>query len=288
MLKKLFIAVCCGVIFAVPFAYRHDIAALIEMYRQNRAAPPGRHISDFRNKDNAPPATPQVVAQEPMSYTQPKLFDPQMKKGTVSKTSSTPLTQKKLLPSLPQEFNLSIPFTSQAPYANWDYPYQEACEEAATLMTSWFISGVTSKTPAESDKDILALIEWEKERFGYYEDTTAAETLAIVHEYFKLPDAFVVDDPTVTQIKEYVSQGYPVIVPASGKQLGNPNFRNGGPAYHAIVIRGYTETMFVTNDPGTRKGKNYQYRIETVMRAMHDWNGGDVAHGAKRVVVVKY
>ena len=36
---------------------------------------------------------------------------------------------------LPEEINLPVPFTPQAPHANWELPYQEACEEAAVLMS---------------------------------------------------------------------------------------------------------------------------------------------------------
>ncbi len=68
--------------------------------------------------------------------------------------------------------------------------------------------------------------------------------------------------------------------------LGNPNFSGEGPLYHALVLKGYTETTFVTNDPGTRLGADYQYDFDTIMTAMHDWNGGGVENGAKVVVVI--
>jgi len=32
------------------------------------------------------------------------------------------------------EINLPVPFTPQAPHANWAMPYKEACEEASALM----------------------------------------------------------------------------------------------------------------------------------------------------------
>ena len=36
--------------------------------------------------------------------------------------------------ALPASLLLEVPFTSQAPFGNWDEPYQEACEEAVMLM----------------------------------------------------------------------------------------------------------------------------------------------------------
>jgi hypothetical protein len=98
--------------------------------------------------------------------------------------------------------------------------------------------------------------------------------------------AEVVEDPSVEDLKKHIVAGYPVIVPTAGRMLGNPNFTGEGPLYHALVLKGFTETTFVTNDPGTRRGADYQYDFETVMNAMHDWNGGDVENGAKVVVVV--
>jgi len=76
-------------------------------------------------------------------------------------------------------------------------------------------------------------------------------------------------------------------VPAAGRELGNPNFTDPGPLYHMLVVRGYTENNFITNDVGTRKGENYQYKYDVLMNAIHDWNGGDVNNG-QRVVIVAW
>ena len=72
---------------------------------------------------------------------------------------------------------------------------------------------------------------------------------------------------------------------ADGKALPNPYFRNGGPVYHALIIRGYTADAFITNDPGTRSGENFLYAYDTLLHAIHDWNHGNVKDG-KRVVLV--
>src|SRR5690554_5866511 len=52
---------------------------------------------------------------------------------------------------VPAEINLAVPFTSQAPTANWDMPFQEACEEAAALMVHYYLTKQTfaSKQAAE-------------------------------------------------------------------------------------------------------------------------------------------
>lgn len=188
----------------------------------------------------------------------------------------------------PDAINLKIPFVSQAPYRDWSMPYQEACEEASAIMASLYYQGDMREMVIGDAGDALLkkVIAWEEERFGYYKDTTVAETVIMLEEYFKLR-ARIVDDPTIEQIKQAVAAGYPVIVPAYGKALPNPYFKNGGPLYHMLVVKGYTETKFITHDPGTNtRGADFPYTYDALMNAIHDWNGGDVPNGAKRVIVV--
>lgn len=189
-------------------------------------------------------------------------------------------------PPIPAEYNLDVPFTTQAPLVNWDHAHDEACEEAAALIVDayWNDRALTDK--AAVDAKLLAIEDWEVQRFGYYESTTVEETASLVREYFNLRNVQIVENPTVSQLKRFISEGKPVMVPAAGRQLGNPNFRSPGPVYHFLVLKGYTDDTFITNDPGTRKGADYVYDIDVIMNAMHDWNGGDVDHGKKAVIVV--
>jgi len=191
--------------------------------------------------------------------------------------------------TLPAEANLDVPFTTQAPYANWDYPYQEACEEASAIMVDAFYRGKTGRiSQATADAAILSLVAYEKSTLGFYEDTTAAQTADFIKGYFGYENVIAKPLTSVDDIKKAVALGYPVIVPAAGKLLGNPNFRNGGPAYHMLVIRGYTPTLFITNDPGTRNGLEYTYTYETLMHAAHEWNGtpANVTEGKPMMIVV--
>ncbi len=192
-------------------------------------------------------------------------------------------------PTVIASVNLKIPFVSQAPHRNWNMPYQEACEEASAIMASLYYAGDTRAMVIGDAGDALLkkVIAWEEERFGYYKDTTVAETVTMLEEYFKLR-ARIVDDPTVDDIKQAVAAGHPVIVPAYGKILPNPYFKNGGPLYHMLVVKGYTETKFITNDPGTNtRGAEFTYKYDALMNAIHDWNGGDVPNGAKRIILVE-
>ena len=169
----------------------------------------------------------------------------------------------------PAEYNLAVPFQAQAPRADWSLPYQEACEEASLIMADAFFNK-TSLTVDEMDARIKELVDWEIKKFGYYEDTAAAEVAVIAKEYFGL-QAEVDSDTSVANIKKYLNENKLVLVPAAGKVLPNPNFSNGGPLYHMLVIRGYTPDKFITNDPGTRKGKEFVYKYNDLLNAVHDW-----------------
>lgn len=190
-------------------------------------------------------------------------------------------------PTLAAEVNLAIPFAVQAPYQNWEAPYDEFCEEASVLMAASYILNRTLPNAATIDAGLLAIKAFEEERFGYYKDTTAEETAVILREYFNISNVAVVYDPTIEDIKKAIAAGRAVIVPAAGRQLLNPYFRQPGPLYHMLVIKGYLrDGTFITNDPGTRRGADFLYDPEVLLGAVHDWNGGDVENGRKVMIVV--
>jgi hypothetical protein len=97
----------------------------------------------------------------------------------------------------------------------------------------------------------------------------------------------IVENPTADDIKRFIANGQPVLAVADGKVLPNPHFRNDGPVYHALIIRGYTEIEFITNDPGTQFGRGFKYKYEDLLNAIHDWNSGDVKDGKKVILVVE-
>lgn len=208
-------------------------------------------------------------------------------------TTPDPSSQRRGI--IPAEYNLAVPFASQAPFGDWGMPYQEACEEASLIMAARYFAGQTL-TPQEMDEEIKKLVAWEKERFGYYEDTTSAEVAAIAQEYFNL-SAYLDYDVSVDSIKKYLSQNKLVLVPAAGRILPNPYFTGDGPLYHMLVIRGYTTDRFITNDPGTRRGQEFVYKYNDLIAAVHDWprsQGGaksdvtaqDMLTGQKVMIVI--
>lgn len=189
---------------------------------------------------------------------------------------------------LPDEANLDVPFTIQAPEQQWDLPYEEACEEASVLMVAAYYQGKTGQLPIEeAKKGILDIVTYENGRFGDYIHTTVAQTGEIATDFLKVSAAKVIPIKSAEEIKRLIANGYPVIVPASGRDLGNPNFKAPGPVYHMLVIKGYTKDgKFITNEPGTRKGYNYLYDVDVVMNALHDYAADDIRTGAKAVLVL--
>ncbi len=198
--------------------------------------------------------------------------------------------------ALPSAKNLAMPFTSQAPTANWDAEHEEFCEEASILMVGRMFQGRNFTNTADAEAGLQQIKQWELDHLGFFESTTAAETKQVIEGIYGL-QVDRLTDPTLEQIKSAVAAGHPVIVPAAGRQLHNPNFKRPGPIYHMLVIKGYTKKgQFITNDPGTRRGENYVYPEQTVMAAIHDWQGpphgpdrgeANITNGPKVALVVR-
>ena len=121
------------------------------------------------------------------------------------------------------EFNLAVPWTSQAPNAVWDHRDQEACEEASIYMVDQFYRGVSEGliNPSVADAAIQDLVDEQMQMFGYFESTTAEQTAELVESYYGYTVELIYN-PTVDQIKNEVLAGHPVVVPAAGQVLANP------------------------------------------------------------------
>lgn len=193
---------------------------------------------------------------------------------------------------LPKQALLTVPFTSQAPTGNWeDDRFQDGCEEASVFMAVKWIKDESFGTAAETEKEIIDISEWEKNKYGSYHDTSAQDTVKrLFQEYFELDNAKAVNNITVNDIKAGLAEGRLVIVPADGTIIGNPNYTAPGPTRHMIVIIGFDETKgeFITNDPGTRKGKDYRYKYQVLYNAIRDYPTGnhEENRGIKKNMIV--
>lgn len=229
-----------------------------------------------KTTDNSQPATGDETRIPPESETGNNL------PLTEQTTSGAPREETT---ELPKEINLAVPFTPQAPFADWSLPYKEACEESSLIMVNYFLKN-QGLTQTLADREILNLAEYQKQKLGYFEDTDAETTAQIMRDYYGYKGAKAVYGVTIDDIKKELAKGRPVIIPAAGRLLGNPFYTFPGPLYHMLVIKGYTEENFITNDPGTKRGKDFLYPFERLYSAIHDWNNGDIYNGRKAMIVV--
>jgi hypothetical protein len=234
------------------------------------------------------PSVPEPVmpaAEAPVKTTVPESSAP-APEAVPAEEAAPPAPVAPVVPAIPHRITvLSVPFTVQAPYAVWDATHEEACEEASMLMVVDYLADREDlRIPAdEAETRILELIDWETEH-GYSVDLTAAEVAKVLSERFGVQAQSVRYD--VVRARQEISAGRPVIIPAAGRLLGNPYFRQPGPMYHMLVIKGYEDAEFITNDPGTRRGENFRYPESVFEAAVHDWNGGNVPEGEQMMVVI--
>ncbi len=178
--------------------------------------------------------------------------------------------------AVPERVLLDVPFTVQAPFGGWSDVRQEyGCEEASILMAMRWVRG-EALTPAQAEQEIIAISEFEKERYGDFHDTSAEDTLKVMKAYFKYDNAFVKFDIGAQDIRAELAEGNVVIVPIDGTKIGNPYYTSPGPPKHKIVIRGYDDATqeFITNDPGTKRGEAYRYSYTVLERALLDYPTG--------------
>lgn len=207
-----------------------------------------------------------------------------VKSTSTLRTAISPLTGTLVLQA--GDINLNVPYTSQAPERNWADPWQNACEEAAVLMIDAYVRGY-GLSPLSAKDELLRMVQWEENQ-NMFISLNAVEVKKIFTDYLHYKKAVkVITNPTVEQIKQLLNEGKPVLALAHGKTLGNKYYSNGGPDYHALVIRGYTNDSFITNDPGVNRGVNFIFPIENIMKSLRDWNDGDVKNGTPVIIVVE-
>lgn len=173
---------------------------------------------------------------------------------------------------------IEIPFSPQAPFAEWtDERQQDGCEEASSIMAVYGILGKTL-TYAEAKTLILDLSDYEIQTIGSFHDTSAEDTAKwIIQDYLKYPNVEVKKNIKAVDIIFELFKGNLVIVPVNGQALENPYFSPPGPDRHMLVIKGYDKEKneFITNDPGTKFGENYRYKADLLFRAIQNYPTGN-------------
>jgi Peptidase_C39 like family len=186
---------------------------------------------------------------------------------------------------IPYKIQRDVSFAPQAPFSVWDELHEEACEEASLIMVKFHLGG-KSLTKQKMEDEIQDLVDYQNEEYGDYKDSDMKELKKIAEDYYEIENIKIVKNFTKEDIKKYLTNSL-IIVPTAGRELGNPNFTAPGPLYHNLVLIGYNGNTIITNDPGTRKGKNYIYDENVLFEAIHDFPGSKkkILNGEKVMLV---
>ena len=204
-------------------------------------------------------------------------------------TGDTNTTQNDSPQPLPEQVNLDITFFAQAPDGIWDLPWKEACEEASVIQAKYYLAWEPLNKQTFKE-EVLAFVDLENQMLWKYIDTSMEETQQVYEAFYEgFGQTKIIENPTVDDLKRELAAWHPIIAPFAWRELGNSNFTNWWPRYHVLVIRGYDDQYFYTNDVGTRRGENFPYSYDVIIGAMHDlipdWTW-DIRDGAKRVLVL--
>ncbi len=269
-----------GLILAIVWLWRGHFAAL-ERDRLMRLDDEG--ALKFLELPTRVSSTPTIAPTTTTRPTDKKSTAIDATKPKSLRTAVSPLTGTLELGE--NDINLDVPYTSQAPERIWTQPWQDACEEAAILMLDAYYRGYGLSTLYAKD-ELQKVVNWEEAR-GWERSIPIEKIKIILQEYYKITRPIrIISNPTVADIKSLIAAGKPVLAVADGHALPNPYYSNGGPPYHAFIIRGYTADKFIANDPGVNRGKDFVFPIESVMDSLHDWNDGNVTRGTPAILVI--
>ncbi len=227
-----------------------------------------------RSRSAQPLATPSLIPTA-ASVTTPSTTAPPSASSPAATVSQSPTATPSANPL--SSVLLPVPFTVQAPDADWSEPWKEGCEEAALLMVDAYLKGNhADRLPADVMKtEIARMVDWQQNRFGSHRDLGVAEMAIIAKEYLgRTPEINAA--ASLEDIKNELRAGNPVIVPAAGQLLENPYFKQPGPPYHVFVLTGFTGKEMIANENGTRRGYQYHYPEAILKAALHDHKEGTV------------
>lgn len=224
-------------------------------------------LPGFESDSNATPRPTAKLTALPTATSQP------------SKTPArTPPPSAPSDGSGPNQILFDVPFTPQAPFSEWSNPkLSNGCEEASAFMAMSWVRG-TDITPEKARQEILAISDYEFSNYGVFLDTSTRDTVdRIFKGYYGYQNVELRYDFSIEDIKDELRKGNLVVTPMNGQGLHNPYYTQPGPLRHMLVIIGYDPDSkeFITNDPGTRLGKQYRYPEQTLFNAIHDYATGD-------------
>ena len=198
-------------------------------------------------------------------------------KDVIEKQLVDSVQKSAIKPVLPEKAYLEVPYFCQAPFTNkasWDF-HGESCEEAAILQAVYYFRGIKVPDLTDVDKTLRDMVAWQEKHYGVHKDIHADTIKMFMTSYFnyKPHEIEIIRNASVFDIKQSIAAGFPVVAPIKGEVLKNPYYHH--PGYHMLTVIGYTRDRLITNDVGTKRGKNFSYELERFKLAM-DAEGGDI------------
>lgn len=189
----------------------------------------------------------------------------------------------------PQFILHNVPFTSQAPLGEWSDPRQaDGCEEAAMVMAMAWARGGNDIPAEEAKRDILNISEYEKVIFGFFQDTSIADTARLLREYYGHNGIAVQNDIDAEDVKDSLAAGNVVIVPINTRLTGLAKYKNGPPR-HTVIAVGYDDQQdkIIMHDPYTGGAYDFQLSSSTFNNSLSDYYSGNHAGtGPKRSAMI--
>lgn len=179
-------------------------------------------------------------------------------------------------PNRPKLISHNVPFRSQAPFGEWGNDiFQDGCEEASIIMALAWVNNKTVSQRYMHD-EIIKITNYELKQYGEHHDISTYDTSQVIKNYLKYEKIKYITDITLNQIVNELESGNIIIAPTNGQILNNPHFVAPGPLNHMLVITGYNplKKQFITNDPGTRWGKNFKYSQDVLFESIRDYPTG--------------
>jgi Peptidase_C39 like family len=187
---------------------------------------------------------------------------------------------------------LPVPYVSEAPEGDWSGNWVNACEEATIIMVDGFYAGKSKITIEDAKSRLLKLFSEQDIMYGSSKnsDSKKIENLISIYTNYK---GKIKTNPTITNLKQEIDNGNPVISLHKGFDLKNKNipFSPVKSSYHTVVLVGYDDVSgeFITHDPGDDKdGFEHRYSYDDYMDSLHDYNAtDDKADGLPTVIYTK-
>ncbi len=266
-MRKLFFLILV-IIFFVPlfsqeedFVFEKIITDLEEGVNVNFDSSPIEEIIELEPTDEEVDMMTEVLVE-----------DSEVDVGAVS------INKDSSLNSVNEKIILSVPFIAQAPLGDWSDPrQQDACEEAGVLMAMAWIKDRGDIDPVVAQAEIIALADWQQEKFGEHRDLHIADVATrLFGDYFNYQLVEIKTLNNKFDLIQALKENKIILIPSDGQALANPYFSPPGPERHLLVVTGYNPETdeFITNDPGTRQGRSFVYGADKLFNAIRVYPSG--------------